>query len=164
IRHGTDEQATIRATLNRELARRGVFIRNQPLSRGYEVVEHVLLLQLRARLVPLLAVLTTATHVCRRVNNTLFEQRQTQRAKRRRLDHIETAVTVKQRRVIAVKLQAFFVDQKHRHARAIFALVKDLPGLIVLGLEAGNIDRAKDGRLLRRDVVLVNRAWESERV
>src|SRR6185436_7246180 len=70
----------------------------------------------------------------------------------------------KQRRVVAVKLQAFFVDQKHRHARAIFALVKDLPGLIVLGLESGNIDRAKDGRLLRRDVVLVNRAWESERV
>src|SRR5215213_11558953 len=112
---------------------------------------------------PLLAVLATTTQVSGRVDHALFQQRETQGAERRRGDDVESAVTIKQRGIVAVEFQAFLVDQKHRHARAVFAVVKNLLGLVVLWFKSGNVHGAEHGRFLRRDVVLVNRRRKIER-
>ena len=105
---------------------------------------------------PLLAVLATAAHVRRRVNKSLLEQRESKRVKRRRRGDVETAVPIEHGRVIPVQLDPFLVHQKHRHACAVFAFVEDLFGFVVCRVEAGNINRAKDRRSFRGDVVLVD--------
>src|SRR5262245_35896358 len=112
---------------------------------------------------PLLAVLTTAAHIARRVNNSLFKQREPQRTEVWRGDDIEPTVAVKQRWIISVELETFLVDQEQRNLGTVFTGNKDLLGLVSIWFETGNIDGPKHCRLLRRDVVLVNGAREVER-
>ena len=54
---------------DRQLGRRRVLVRDQPLGRGDEVVEDVLLLELGAGLVPVLAVFAAAAQVGLRRNS-----------------------------------------------------------------------------------------------
>ena len=72
-------------------------------------------------LVPRLAVLAAAAHVGVGVDEALLEQREPRRAEGRRLDDVEAAVGVEQRRVGAVELQPFLVHEEHRDLRAVLA-------------------------------------------
>ena len=112
---------------------------------------------------PFLAVLAAAPHVSRGINDALLQQRQTQRTKARIVGDVESAVTVKKRWVVAVELNAFLVGKEHWHTRAVFAVVEDLFHFIIVSFEAGNLNSAKHGRFLRRDVVLINRWRRIER-
>src|SRR5258706_13915637 len=72
IRPGTHQQAAIRSTMDCQLTRGGVLLRDQILGRGDEVVKNVLFLELRSRFMPLLAILATAAHIRRGINDTLL--------------------------------------------------------------------------------------------
>ena len=126
-------------------------------ARGDEVVEHVLLLQLGAGVVPRLAVFAAAAHVDAGVDEALLEQRDAQRVEARRGRDVEAAVAVHQRRVVAVERQALLVHQEHRHLRAVLARDEHLLGLVLVGVEAGNRRRAEQRALSRRDVVAEDR-------
>ena len=143
VRDGAHEQAAVGAALNRQPFGRRVLVRDQILPGGNEVVEHILLLQLRARLVPGLAVLAAAAHVGRGKHESLFEQRQPQRIERRCRGDVEAAVAGQQRRVAAVACESFLIDEEHRHAGAVLAVVEDFPGLKVRRHETGNLGGAK---------------------
>src|ERR1700730_5350419 len=135
----------------RELVRRGILVFDQVLGRGNKVVKYVLFLQLRSGLVPLFAVLAAAAHVCRSVNESLLEQRQPERAEPRRVCGVESAITVEQGRVVAVELDSFFVNQKHWHARAVFARIEDLGRFVISRFESGNFRLSKQARLFSRN-------------
>ena len=69
LRHGgADEQTAVAAALDGELVRPRVLVVDEPLRRGDEIVEDVLLAQLGAGLVPLLAVLAAAAQIGLRVH------------------------------------------------------------------------------------------------
>ena len=153
IDHRADQQAAVRSALHRQPCRRRVLVGDQPLGRGDEVVEHVLLLQLGAGVVPRLAVFAAAAHVDAGVDESLFEQRDAQRVEAGRGRDVEAAVAVHQRRVVAVEHDALLVDQEHRHLRAVLAGDEDLLGLVLIGVESGNLRRAEHRALPRRDVV-----------
>src|SRR5208282_4239157 len=71
LRHaGADEQSTVRSSLDGELVPGREFLGDQPLGRGDEVVEDVLLVGTGPGLVPLLAVLAAAAEVGDRVDST----------------------------------------------------------------------------------------------
>ena len=112
---------------------------------------------------PRLAVLAAAAQVHRRVHDALFEQRQAQRAEVRRRVHVEAAVPVHQRGVVAVELQPLAVHDEHRDARAVLAGEEHLLRVVVGGLEVGDIGRAEERRLFRGDVVPVDRRRARER-
>ena len=63
-----DEQAAVAAAADGELVGTGVFLGDQPFGGGDEIVEHVLLLCLRAGLVPLVAILAAAAQVGDRID------------------------------------------------------------------------------------------------
>src|ERR1041384_5839564 len=106
IRNGHDKQSAIRSTLNRQLVRRRVFVLDQVFSSGNEIVEDILLLQFCPRLMPLLTVLAAATHVARSIDHALFKQGQSSRAECRRSNDIETAISIKQRRICSIQLNS----------------------------------------------------------
>src|SRR2546426_1581450 len=140
-----------------EFVRRGVLVLDQVLGCGNKVVKYILLLQLRSSLVPLFTILAAAAHVCRGVNESLLEQRQSERAEARRVCEVESAITVKHCRVIAVELDSFFVNQKHRHLRAVFTRVEDLRRFVAGRFESRDFRLSEQRRLLSGDLVFVNR-------
>src|SRR5947209_8296916 len=162
VRDCADEQAAVRDAVDGEAFGRRVLVRDEPLGCGDEVVKDVLLAKLRPGLVPLLAVLAAAPHVRRRIDETLFEKRETRRTEVRRRRDVEAAVAVEHRRVSAVELQSFFVNEEHGNARAVLARVEDLFGLVVRRLEARNFGRVEDGGVARGDVVAIDRRREVE--
>src|SRR5215510_4732570 len=142
VQHRADQQPAVRPDLNRQFLRRRVFVGDQPFGGGDEIVEDVLFFQLHPGLVPLLAVFAAAAQVGGGVDEAVFEHRYAQRAERRGHRYVEPAIAVEQRRIIAVELQTFLVNQEHRHARAVLAVIEDLPGFVFVGLVAGDFDRA----------------------
>src|ERR1044071_9962705 len=86
------ERPAFREPGDGEPLRRRVLVLNQPLGRADEVVEDVLLLQLRPGLVPLLAVLAAAAHVGRDVDEALLQQHEPARAEAGRRARIKPAV------------------------------------------------------------------------
>ena len=68
------EQAAVRAALDRQVLGRGPALLDQPLGRGDEVVEDVLLLAEHAGLVPVLAVLAAAAQVRDRVDAAALQE------------------------------------------------------------------------------------------
>src|SRR5947209_7832895 len=82
---------------------RGVLVREEPLGGGDEVVEDLLLVELRPGLMPLLAVLAAAAHVRRGIDEALFEQGKAQRVEAGRRVDVEAAVAVEQCGVVAVE-------------------------------------------------------------
>ena len=71
--HRAHQQSAVAAALDGEAIARRVAALDQPLRRGQEVVEDVLLLLQHARLVPGLAVLAAAAEVGQRVHPALFQ-------------------------------------------------------------------------------------------
>ena len=63
IHHGADEQPAVRSALDRQLRRRRVLLRDQPLGSRDEVVEYVLLACLHALLMPRFSILAAAAQV-----------------------------------------------------------------------------------------------------
>src|SRR5262249_33457601 len=121
-----DEQSAVAAAADGQLRRRRIFIGDQPFGGGDEIVKHVLLLRLCPGQVPLLTVFGPASQIGRRVNSAHPHPDQIRNRKRRRQRNAEAAIAVKQRRILAVELQALLVRDEHRHTRSIFAVVKDL--------------------------------------
>src|SRR5207245_4731563 len=70
---------------------------------------------------------------------------------------VKASVSVQNRRIVAVELDSFLIGQEHRNAGTVFAIVENLFHLVVAGLEAGNLDGAKNGGFARGDVVFVDR-------
>ena len=122
---------------------RGVLVGDQPLGRRDEVVEHVLLVQLGAGLVPLLAILAAAAQVGHGEHAAHLHPHQVRHAERGRQRDVEPAVAEQIGRGLAVALQPLLVADEHRDLRAVLAGVKDLLGRVVVGLEA-DLRRAVD--------------------
>ena len=114
-----DEQAAIGAALDGQLLRRGPALLDEPFGRGDEVVEDVLLAELRAGLMPLLAIFAAATNIGNRKHSAHFHPRHSTDTECRRDGNIESSITVKQNRIVAVELQTLFVRDKHRNLRAV---------------------------------------------
>jgi hypothetical protein len=75
---------------------------------------------------------------------------------------VEAAVGVKHGRIAAVELQPLAMRDEHRDFRSVFALVEDLLRFVIGRLEI-DLRRAEERALLRRDVVLEDRARIGER-
>lgn len=84
---------------------------------------------------PLFAVFGAAAQIRLRVNSAHLHPDQIRDRKRRRQRDAESAVAVKQRRILPIKLQSLFVCDEHRHARAVLAFVKDLFGFVIARFE-----------------------------
>src|SRR5687767_8343405 len=69
------KQTTIRSTLNGKFIGGSVFVCDEIFGSRDEIVKNILLLQLGPSLVPFLAILTTASHICRCVNDALLQER-----------------------------------------------------------------------------------------
>ena len=54
---------------------------------------------------------------------------------------------------LSVELEAFFVGEEHRHAGAVFAVVENLFGFVIVGMESGNLRSAIDFGLFGRNIV-----------
>src|SRR5205085_6915937 len=120
-----------------------------------EIVKDVLLAQLRAGQVPFFAVLAATAQVRHRVNATHLQPGRDRRRKGRRDGNIESAVTVKNCRVVAIFLESFPIGQEYRHLGAVFALIEDLLSRELVRFE---IDlRTKENRALAAlEIVAVN--------
>src|SRR5262249_11223086 len=77
----------------------------------------------------------------------------------RRLGDVESAVAIEDRGVRAVLFEPFFADDHHRNAGAVFALVKNLLGFELFGVES-DFGLTKYGALARFYVVAVDRAGD----
>src|SRR5215471_18358816 len=100
-----------------------------------EIIEHILFRVKHPGLMPFLAVLAAAPQVRNSVNAAHFHPDQISRRERRRAGNVEPAIAVKISRRLAVSFHSFFVWDKHRHARAIGALVKDLFSRVIIRIE-----------------------------
>src|ERR1700754_277606 len=80
---------------------------------------------------PLLAVLSAASHIARCINYSLLEQSQTKRTKIRCCHNVESTISIEQGRIVTIEFQAFFIDQKHWYTRAVFTVKENLLGLVV---------------------------------
>ncbi len=156
-----DEQAAVAAARDGELAGLGVMIRDQPLRRGDEIVEHVLFFQYRAGLVPLLAVFAAAAQVRLRIDAAHFHPDQCVHGKARRQANVESAVSIKQRRVPAVEFQPFLVREEHRHARAVLAAIEHLRRFVVGRIEI-DFRLAEHSARPGAKIVMVDRARNGE--
>ena len=121
--------------MNRKFFGARIFIVNQKFSRRDKIVKDVLLFQFRAGFVPSFAVFRAAAQVGNGINAAHFHPNHPRNRKSGRLRNIETAVTIKQSRVVAVEFDAFFVDDKHRHGCSVFAFVFDLFDFVIIPVD-----------------------------
>ncbi|MBC8115845.1 MAG: S9 family peptidase, partial [Candidatus Saccharimonas sp.] len=132
---GTDQQSAVASSLNGQLLGASVLVLDQPLGSGDEVVEDVLLFELRPRLVPVLAVLAPAAQVRDREDAAHLQPCNAGDRKTGRQRNREASVGVEQRRVRAVEFRGLLPRDEHRHLRAILAGVEDLLDEVVVGIE-----------------------------
>src|SRR4030095_2710022 len=130
-----DKKSAVAPAADREFRLRSIFVVDQVLRRGDEIVEHVLLGVEHSGFVPFLAVLAAAAQVRDRENSSHLHPNQTRWSKARRLGNVESAVAVEVGRILAVALDSLFVGEEHRHARAIAAFEKDLLGRVGVGIK-----------------------------
>src|SRR4029077_13303820 len=127
--------SAIAAASDRQLRWGSVVVRDQPLCRRDEVVEHILLPQFRPGLVPVLSVLAAAAEIGLRVHPSHLKPYRVRYCERRGQRDVETTIGVKQHRVVSIEFQSLSVGQKHRHPRAILARVEHLLGIVPAGIE-----------------------------
>ena len=137
VHDGSHEQTAVAATVASNLALAGIALSDEPLGSGDEVVEDVLLRHLGARLVPLFAILATATQVgvgtdASLVNHGKWCARIAEAWVHR---HVEAAISVEEHWSLAVLLHALLVDEEHGNLSAVLAGVEHLLGDVVLGIE-----------------------------
>src|ERR1019366_279347 len=85
------------------------------LGGGDEIIEHMLLVRQVASLVPLLAVLASTAQVRNRIDAARVEPDAVRRVKAGREINAITAVTIQQRRVPAIALESFLVQDVDGH-------------------------------------------------
>ena len=134
----------------------GIFFGDQIFSRGDEIVKDVLLFQFDPGFVPFFAVFVAAANIGDGINAALFHPDEPRDRKSGCQRNVKTAVTVKQSRIRAVEFQAFFVNDEHRNARAVFAFVKDLFDFEI-GRIHFNVGFAENFRFAGFHIVSVNR-------
>ena len=77
------------------------------------------------------------------------------------IERVEAAIAVKHRGIVAVFLETLPIGQEHRHLCSIFALIENLFGGEVVGLEVDF--RAEERRALAAlEIVAVNGRWLGE--
>src|SRR5205807_10644228 len=95
LRHApSNEQSAVAAAADREFRRRRVFVVDQVLGRGDEIIEDVLFDVQHSGFVPFLAVLAATAQVGQRVNAAHFHPNQVGRREGGGARNIESTVTV----------------------------------------------------------------------
>ena len=162
LRHAsTYQQSTIATTLNRQLRALGVFFINEPLRPSNKIIKDILFKKLGARFMPSIAILTTTSQVCNCEYPTHFQPSYPADRKRRRKRNIKTAIPIQQHRVVAIFLQPLAISDKHRHLSAIFAWIKDLLDLIIIGVEL-NLCGAINFAGAFFQIITINGRWRCE--
>src|SRR6185437_8190187 len=98
-----------------------------------KVIEDVLLALERARFVPDLAVLAPAAQVGLRVNAAHLQPREHRWAEHRRQRDVESAISVKQYRLISVLRNIAAMRDEHRNTGAILGWVEHLLCEVLIG-------------------------------
>ena len=145
---GSDQQPPVAAPRDRKVRRRGDLLGNEIFRRCDEIIENVLLARFRARFVPGVAILTAATQISLDVSAAHFEPRDHGRAKRWRDRHVETTVSIQQRRRLAIARRTLTLRDVHRHPGTVLAAVEHLPSFIGRGV--GSDLRFAEHRSLER--------------
>ena len=154
------EQSTIASALDGEIVLGGVLLVDEILGSRDEIVKHVLLLQLCACHVPILAILTATTQHSMHVDAATLHERNHVGEVEGIVGDVEAAVAVEQQRVLAVELKALLIGDKERGACAVLACVELHLGGVVLRAEAhlGSVEHAA---LARSHVVAIDRGGHS---
>ena len=113
------QQAAVAAAHDGELVGPRVFVIDQVLRARREVVEDVLFFRQIAREVPWLAELAAAADVADDVHTALLQPDDARLRKRRRQAQAVSAVAIEHRRVRAVELHVFSMQNRQRHLRAV---------------------------------------------
>ena len=129
------KQSTVAATLNGQTVARCVLVVDEILGSSDKVVKHVLLLQLCASHVPVLAILTSTAQYGVYIYAATLQEGYIVRHEERSISDIETAVAVEQQRIASVELHALLVCDEERGAGAVLACVEHHLGLVVVRAE-----------------------------
>ena len=104
--HRAHEQAAVAAALDGQLVRVRVFLIDQILGGGREIIEDVLLFGEVPGLVPFFAELAAAAHVGHDIDAAAIEPEPPGEIEGRRHADAVTAVAIKQRRIVSVQLRS----------------------------------------------------------
>src|SRR5438045_1968799 len=139
-----------------ELRRRRVFLRNQPFAGSDEIIEYVLLAQLRPGEVPFFAVLAAATKDRHRIDTAHFQPGRKRGRERGGDGNIEPAIPIEQGRVVPIFLEALPIRQENRHFGPILTQTRNLLGSELIGFEI-DLGTEKHGALAAFHIVAVDR-------
>ena len=129
--HSAHQQSAVGTARKGQILGRCDFLCQQVFRCRHKIIEHVLFLQLRARLVPDLAVLTAAAQIGNGQHASVLQPHHVRGAERRRQIHAKTAVSVQNRGVFLGVLQSLLVRDHHGDFGAILTGVKHLVGNVV---------------------------------
>src|SRR5207302_10045831 len=127
-------------------------------------VEHVLFFVQHAGTVPVLAELGAASQVGNREDASMLQPEIAPAGKSGREAHVESAVTGKQRGVLAVELKSFFVKDEHRNLGAVLRRVPDLANFKCRRINARRGYFVPQRRLTRGQLDLVDGRRNRERL
>ena len=109
---------------------------------------------------PFVAIFCTTTNVCHHIHATIFKERNAVHVERWREADVETAVSIKQCRVLAIEFHALLVGDEHRHACAVFAGVEHLFGDVAIAVEL-HVGLPKEFRLACSHIIRIDRTRSS---
>src|SRR5271157_2561066 len=101
------------------MLRRGVLVRNEVLSAGIEIVEHVLLVRQVACQVPLLAVLSAAAQISDGVSESVIQQQPRRWVIIRPKADVVAPVSGQQNRVLAIQYKTLLANDIDRYSCAV---------------------------------------------
>ena len=147
-----DQQAAVAAAPDSQPVRGCVTVVDQPLGRGQEIVEDVLLVRLHPGLVPAASVLAAPAQIRHGVQSAALHPDQIADRKTRGQRNVEPAVAVQNGLPTARRTRAAAVRQEHRYSRAVPALEKHLLRYVIRRIER-QLRAAEHGTLARRHFV-----------
>ena len=130
------QQATVAAAGDRQLVASRVTGADEPLGRGDEIVEDILLAQPGAALMPALAELPAPAQIGHGVYATRLEPRGAARGIGRQQRDVEAPIAVQHRRPGLAGRQVPAVNDAHRHRGAVLAGEPHLPRHVLVGGDA----------------------------
>jgi hypothetical protein len=133
------------------------------LQRRGEIVEDILLVGEVALAVPLFAKLAAAADVRHGHDKTVVEQHSVQRPEPRWIVHAVAAVAGDKRRIVAVALRSFAVDDIHRNLRSVLRLGELANHFSVIEFDRLVYDERRLLDVARLGVVFVRRRRLDER-
>src|SRR6516164_5302022 len=110
---------------------------------------------------PIFPVLASTAEVGLGVNSSHFEPNRVSHRKCRGQRDVEPAVGVKQNGILLIQLQPLFGSDEHGDAGTVFAVVENLLGFILAGIEV-DVGLAEDRGLPFRKVIPVDRGGTDE--